>query len=177
MSANIWLSVEALADRFRFARATTNSKCPPPRLILCSGGFDILTAGHARYLLAASQLRNDFNDHVAVLVNSDEWLLRKKGYVAIPLAERLEVVAAISGIDHVAPYDDGSSTVAGAIRFLRPDVFAKGGDRSTLDAIAEDEKRACEEVGCRLVLGVGGSEKPTSSSLIAARLRSLGPSP
>jgi bifunctional ADP-heptose synthase (sugar kinase/adenylyltransferase) len=166
MPATVWPNVVELAAYLRSVRASSNLS----RIILCSGGCDILHVGHARYLLAAGDLRNNFHDHLVVLVNSDDWLLRKKGYCVMSLAERMEVVAAISGVDHVSCWDDGTPTVAGAIRLLRPDVFAKGGDRSHPDNIAEDEKAACAEVGASLVLGVGGSDKANSSSEIVRRL-------
>jgi cytidyltransferase-like protein len=135
-------------------------------VVLTSGGYDLIHPGHVRSILGCVALGRT----VVVAVNSDRFLLAKKGFVAMPLAHRMEIVAAIKGVAHVTTWDDGAQYVDGLIRLLRPAVFAKGGDRSTLDQIAPVEVEACREVGCHLALGVGGAEKVESSSAIAARL-------
>ncbi len=47
---------------------------------------------------------------------------------------------------------------------LKPDIFAKGGDR-TIDNIPE--KEICEKFGIKMVFGVGGEKVQSSSWLIA----------
>jgi cytidyltransferase-like protein len=136
-------------------------------IVLTSCPGDPLHRGHLAYLEAAKQLAPC---HV-VLVNSDRFLRVKKGYLFLPLQERLAVIAALRCVDHVLAWDDGSQTVAGAIHILRPRFFAKGGDRSTLDNIEPSEIRACRETGCELALGIGGTNKITSSSLLVTETK------
>ncbi len=76
--------------------------------------------------------------------------------------ERMEIIAGIKGVDYVVGWDDGSQTVTGALEILKPDYFMKGGDRSEMSAVPEFD--LCEKIGCKVVFGVGGSEKVQSSS-------------
>lgn len=144
--------------------------CPGSGVVLASGGFDPLHVGHVRYLRAAARLGR----RLVVLVNGDGFLLRKKGYAFMPLAERLELVAALEGVRDAVAWDSDGQFVADAIARLRPDVFAKGGDRSTPEAVAACERDACREARCRLVLGVGGSTKVQSSGRLVEPSRRAG---
>lgn len=84
----------------------------------------------------------------------------------MPLSERMEIINAIRGVDFVVPWEDGTQFVSGALEILCPDVFAKGGDRSTPESVPE--YNVCEKIGCRIVFGVGGVEKVQSSSSLIA---------
>lgn len=130
------------------------------KVVCTSVPGDPVHRGHLSILRASAKL----GQTLVVLVNSDRFLLAKKGYVFMPLEERLEIMAAFECVDFVVPWDDGSQFVDGALRVLRPDIFTKGGDRSSLDAVAEKEKLVCDELKIQLVLGVGGSHKAQSSS-------------
>lgn len=130
------------------------------RIVATSGGFDPLHVGHLRCLQAARKL----GDKLIVIVNGDGFLMRKKGYHVMPLGERLELIAAIEGVDAVMSWDDGTPTVCGALEILRPHVFAKGGDRDSAKNVPEAE--LCKHLGIEVVYGVGGSSKANSSSLL-----------
>lgn len=133
------------------------------KLICTSGGFDILHVGHTRLIFASQEAGKT----LIVIVNGDDFLRRKKGYVCIPLKERLEMVSHIQGVDYVVPWDDGSQYVDKAIELIRPSVFTKGGDR-TPDNMAQCEIDICKEINCEIKYGVGG-DKIQSSSWIAAK--------
>ncbi|MBX4187841.1 MAG: adenylyltransferase/cytidyltransferase family protein [Candidatus Doudnabacteria bacterium] len=132
-------------------------------VVATSGGFDPLHVGHVRLFQEAKKL----GDKLVVIVNSDEWLKRKKGFVFMPLKDRMEVIKAISGVDEVMVWDDGTPNVTGALKKLKPDIFAKGGDRNSLDKVPES--RVCEEIGCKIVLNVGKGGKVESSSWLLKR--------
>jgi D-beta-D-heptose 7-phosphate kinase/D-beta-D-heptose 1-phosphate adenosyltransferase len=132
-------------------------------VVVTSGGFDPIHIGHVRLFQEAKKL----GDRLIVIINSDEWLKRKKGYVFMPIKHRLEMVKAIKGVDDVLVWDDGTPTVSGALRKLRPDIFAKGGDRSSLDKVPE--AATCKEIGCKIVLDVGRGGKVESSSWLLKR--------
>ena len=130
-------------------------------IVLTSMGADPLHVGHSRCILYSSNL-----GELIVVVNSDGFLIRKKGFVFMPLEERMEIISSLKGVKHVIAWDDGTQYVDGALRRIRPDFFTKGGDRSTLASIAETEVQACKDIGCTLLLGVGGKDKIQSSSAL-----------
>jgi D-glycero-beta-D-manno-heptose 1-phosphate adenylyltransferase len=124
---------------------------------------DVLHGGHID-CLRGSKIYNDVI--LVVLVNDDEFLMRKKGYYFLAHQERMRVIDAIKGVDYVVPWFE--QNVAKAIYQIRPTYFCKGGDRSHIDNLDKDEVYACRMVDCELRLGVGGDTKTTSSSKIVA---------
>jgi D-beta-D-heptose 7-phosphate kinase / D-beta-D-heptose 1-phosphate adenosyltransferase len=100
------------------------------RIVFTNGCFDILHRGHVTYLSRAKAL----GDVLVVAVNGDASVRRLKGAQrpVNPLEDRLEVLAALSCVDHVVAFDEDSPTEL--LRATRPDVYVKGGDytRETL---------------------------------------------
>jgi D-beta-D-heptose 7-phosphate kinase/D-beta-D-heptose 1-phosphate adenosyltransferase len=131
-------------------------------LVATSGGFDPLHIGHVRCILESSDIALVENLALIVIVNSDEFLMRKKGKVFMPLHERMEIIDSIKGVHGVVPWEDGSQFVSGALEILQPLIFAKGGDRSDPDKVPEFS--VCQSIGCEIRFGVGGREKVQSSS-------------
>jgi len=132
-------------------------------LVATSGGFDPLHVGHLRCLRQAAEL----GSALLVVVNGDEYLLRKKGHLVMPLADRMEIMDSVRWVDYVVGFQDDSDTVCDALRAIRPQIFAKG---ITLeDPRLLPEWQVCREIGCRVVLDVGGPKIRSSSSLIAAQ--------
>lgn len=74
--------------------------------IMVSGGFDPLHVGHVRMIKEAAQWGD-----VIVVINSDDWLIRKKGYVFMNWRERAEIMASIEGVTEVSGVDDADGTV------------------------------------------------------------------
>lgn len=134
--------------------------------VLTSGGFDPLHVGHVRLLEDAAKL----GDRLVVVLNSDDWLRQKKGSAFMPAAERLEIVRAMRCVDEAFVLEGIAVHVAEAIRLVRPDVFAKGGDRRSLIDLPLEEVRTCADIGTRIVFGVGGDKVQSSSRLIRRAL-------
>jgi len=132
-------------------------------LIAVSGGFDPVHIGHVRMIRDASR----YGD-VMVIINSDDWLMRKKGYVFMPYEERAEIMGNIKGVVLVTSVDDSDGTVCEALRRHRPDAFANGGDRKTQNT---PEMDVCEELGIQMMWAVGGNNKPQSSSWLVDKLK------
>ncbi len=133
---------------------------PNKKLVVTSGGFDPLHVGHLRCILDCSNLA----DIVIVVVNGDGFLTRKKGKPFMNLVERMEIISGIRGVDYVVPWDDGSQTVTGALEILKPDIFAKGGDRDSSSNVPEFDM--CQKIKCEVVFNVGGHKIQSSSSLV-----------
>ena len=131
----------------------------PYDTVMVSGGFDPMHIGHVRMIQEAAR---EFGE-VIVAVNSDDWLLRKKGYVFMPWEERAEIAASIQGVSKVVAFDDADDTACDAIRTYKPTFFANGGDRTTNNT---PEQTVCEELGVTMVWGVGGGKIQSSSDLV-----------
>jgi D-beta-D-heptose 7-phosphate kinase/D-beta-D-heptose 1-phosphate adenosyltransferase len=126
--------------------------------VAVSGGFDPVHVGHVRMILEAAEVGD-----VIVIANSDEWLMRKKGYVFMPWKERAEILASIRGVIKVVTVDDSDGTVCEALRREKPTFFANGGDRKTDNT---PEMNVCSELGIDLLWEVGGGKIQSSSELV-----------
>ena len=126
------------------------------KIIAVSGGFDPIHVGHVRMIQAAAEMGD-----VVVIANSDAWLMRKKEYVFMPWVERAEVLMSIKGVVDVVMASDDDGTVCETLKSLKPSVFANGGDRKEGTV---PEYTLCEDMGIEMRFGVGGSDKPQSSS-------------
>ncbi|MCU0530847.1 MAG: D-glycero-beta-D-manno-heptose 1-phosphate adenylyltransferase [Syntrophales bacterium] len=107
------------------------------KVIFTNGCFDILHAGHTRYLSEARKL----GDVLVLALNSDRSVRALKGPMRpiVPEAERAEVLAALSSVDYVTVFDE--MTPLALIEFLRPDVIVKGGDWAEKDIVGADAVR------------------------------------
>jgi len=130
-----------------------------PIVVAISGGFDPLHYGHIKYIQSAKKL----GDHLTVIINNDDFLIRKKGYYFLPQHERANIVREIKGVDEVFISHDEDDTVCQALLGIKPQVFANGGDRQDANVY---ELRVCEEIYCQQVFGIGGYNKENSSSWI-----------
>lgn len=132
--------------------------------IAVSGAFDPLHIGHIRYIREACKLGNE----LVVLLNSDEQLIQKKGFVFMPFAERKEILEAIKDVDEVIKDLSPNITCEEALKLVKPTIFAKGGDR-TPGTMAQIEIDTCKEIGCEIVYGVGGGKIQSSQWLTKRR--------
>ena len=133
------------------------------KIIIVSGGFDPLHSGHIAYFKSAKELGNK----LIVALNSNEWLINKKGKFFMPFLERKAIVENLSCVDSVIDFEDdelGSAINAlNKIKEMYPDdelIFANGGDRN---------KKNIPEMSVdniNFVFSVGGDDKKNSSSWI-----------
>jgi len=144
--------------------SSRNKKLPESvaKLVVITGGFDPLHRGHIEYINAAREL----GDILVVGVNSDEWLVRKKGRSFMPFEDRISIIQSLQGVDYAIPFNDRDNSAIDAISWARrvyPDhhiIFANGGDR-TADNIPE---MGVNDDNISFVFGVGGISKANSSS-------------
>ena len=133
---------------------------------LVTGGFDPLHVGHLDYLNEAATL----GDRLIVGINSDEWLIRKKGAVFMPRKDRANIIRALRVVDTVMFFNDNDDTACHAIeRALRmwPGayvIFANGGDRGIENTPEADKFSGHPRVS--FAFGVGGMKTNSSSELL-----------
>lgn len=134
-------------------------------IVTVSGGFDPIHVGHVRMMIEAKA----FGEELVVILNNDNWLKKKKGFVFMPQEQRKEIIEAIKGVDYVVltkhEPDSTDMSVCDALREIRPHVFANGGDRFA-DNIPEAV--LARELGIELVFNVGQGGKVQSSSWLTA---------
>jgi D-beta-D-heptose 7-phosphate kinase/D-beta-D-heptose 1-phosphate adenosyltransferase len=127
--------------------------------VAVSGGFDCVHFGHVRMIQEAAQF-----GEVIVILNSDDWLMRKKGFVFMPWEQRAEILEAIKSVKKVVRVDDTDGSVCEALRREKPTYFANGGDRTDKNT---PEMDVCSELGITMLWGVGGGKIQSSSDLVA----------
>lgn len=137
-------------------------------VVAVSGGFDPIHVGHVDMLNEAKAL----GDELVVILNNDNWLMKKKGHVFMPQEERREIVAALKPVDRVIftkhETDDEDRSVCRELAELEPDIFANGGDRNP-DDNPIPEVELCNKLGIKVVYNVGSRGKIQSSSWLVGK--------
>lgn len=132
---------------------------------IVSGGFDPIHEGHIEMIKSSAAA----SDGVIVLVNSDEWLCRKKSKNFYNIKTRRAILENLKNVIDVLEFDDADNSASDGIRKVRAKyphdhlVFANGGDRGK-DNIPETQ--TCKDCKVDLAFGVGGDNKANSSSWI-----------
>lgn len=132
------------------------------RLVFTNGCFDLLHAGHVRYLAEAREL----GDAMVIGLNSDESVrsLKGEGRPLNSASDRAEVLAALRSVDAVAVFEGDRAT--DLIKAIRPHVYAKGGDY-TPETLNAEERSALDEVGAEIRILSLVPGKSTSATLAA----------
>lgn len=134
-------------------------------IVAVSGGFDPVHIGHVNLLREAKKL----GDKLVVILNNDNWLRFKKGFVFMTENERAEILRAIRYVDEVIITTHEENTkdisICRELEKLKPDIFANGGDRRPdLDPVPEVE--LCQKLGIKIEYNVGGGKMQSSSELV-----------
>ena len=128
------------------------------KMVAVSGGFDPIHVGHIRMFKEASKLGK-----LIVILNTDEFLMKKKGFIFMHYNERKEIIESIKYIDKVVICIDEDLTTCKTLVWLRPDIFANGGDRR--DEADLPEAEVCKLNEIEMVFNVGGDKIQSSSEL------------
>lgn len=133
------------------------------KIVVVSGGFDPIHSGHIEYFKAARSL----GDMLIVAINSDQWLINKKGKFFMPFEERSNIISNLKLVDQAIDFEDdeqGSCSLGlEKVKNLYPDdeiIFCNGGDRN------EDNIPEMKVQNITFEFGVGGNNKINSSSEI-----------
>ena len=131
------------------------------KISVVSGGFDPLHSGHISYLNSAKESGN----YLIVLLNSDEWLKKKKGKFFLPFKERKLILENLQAVDEVMNFkdDDLNSCINGLIKIKKKYstdeiIFCNGGDRTKKNI----PEMSLDKI--KFKFGVGGNNKKNSSS-------------
>ena len=113
-----------ILERNALVTRVTEAKKDGATIVLANGCFDVLHAGHVRYLQGARAL----GDLLVVGVNSDAQvaILKGQGRPILPERERAEIVASLEAVTLVTIF--GEPTVTELLLALKPDIHAKGTD-------------------------------------------------
>ena len=146
-----------------FARLRDDPAARLGRIVVTSGGFDPIHPGHVSCIVESKI----YGDTLVVIVNGDSFLKAKKGKPFQDLATRAAIVSGIRGVDYVVTYEvENDSTVALALRGVRPHVFTKGGDRLKGHSLPASEELACRELGIEIIDSVGVGKAWSSSDFL-----------
>jgi rfaE bifunctional protein nucleotidyltransferase chain/domain len=156
------MSARIVADRHQLEPILAAARRDRKSVALTNGCFDLLHVGHIRLVHDASTLA----DLLVVAVNSDASTRSNKGRgrPVLPAAERMELVAALAGVDFVTCFDE--PTAAAMLDALRPDIHVKGTDWTPETVPERDVVRA---YGGRIE--IAGDPKAHSTSDLIRRVR------
>ncbi len=117
------------------------------KLVVTNGCFDILHLGHVTYLETARNL----GGALLVGMNSDAAVGQLKGpdRPVNQETDRAAVLAALESVSGVCIFDDRTATKF--LTLAQPDIYVKGGDY-TLETLNQDERRAAEQNGGKIIL-------------------------
>ena len=146
------LSREELINRVAIEKSKGRS------IVFTNGCFDVLHAGHVRYLAGAREL----GDFLVVAINADSQVAKLKGAgrPIVPEMERAEIVASLEAVDAVTIFSE--PTVTELLLALKPDVHAKGTDY-TEDSVPERD--VVRSFGGRVAI-VGDPKDHSTSELL-----------
>ena len=139
------------------------------KLVLVSGGFDPIHPGHIDYLKDAAALGNT----LIVGLNSDDWLIRKKGKYFMTFEDRRRILMELPYVEKVYDFDDSNDTAIPFIQLMTfiygatpatHFIFANGGDR-TKDNVPE-ENGMYRTDNIEFVYGIGGGKTRSSSDYL-----------
>jgi D-beta-D-heptose 7-phosphate kinase / D-beta-D-heptose 1-phosphate adenosyltransferase len=126
-----------------------------PKVVMIAGKFDApgvgLHAGHLDHIAKAKALGGT----VVAVTHRDDIVARCSGkqYCATPLSGRVGRLYH-AGVDLVVISNDENGTCVSALKIIKPDIFAKGGDR-TFDNMPVEELEICHKLKIKIMYGVG----------------------
>ena len=137
---------------------------------IVSGGFDPIHPGHIMMMKDCLK----FSNYLIVGVNSNKWLINKKGNYFMDIQHRIYVVSSLNVVNETMEFEDDEEGSANNLLIKIRNkysndkiIFANGGDRSDSSKILEFE--TAKQYNIDLKFGIGGSHKESSSSDLLER--------
>ena len=132
--------------------------------VVVSGYFNPLHVGHLEMIDKACKL----GDWLIVIVNNDNQVKLKGSVPFMNEKDRMEIVKHIKGVNQVFLSIDQDKTVIESLKFLKPDIFANGGDRKSLNDVPEYP--ICQELEIDMVDGLGDKIRASSEIIKNANI-------
>ena len=127
------MSKDKIIDRAKIKDIITQRKNEGKRVVFTNGCFDIIHAGHVRYLTEAKKL----GDILVIGLNSDSSVSTiKPGRPIIPEQQRAEVLSALSMVDYITLFNE--DTPYELIKEIKPDILVKGADWDIKNIVGSD---------------------------------------
>jgi len=137
------------------------------KIVLVTGGFDPLHSGHISYFKSAKRE----GDELWVGLNSDNWLIRKKGKPFLGINERKGIIENLVMVDKVILFDDEDNSSNDAISKCLDSIsvedtliFANGGDRNQKNI--PELKAFNTNSQIKFIFEVGGAKRNSSSEIL-----------
>jgi D-beta-D-heptose 7-phosphate kinase/D-beta-D-heptose 1-phosphate adenosyltransferase len=125
--------MKKILDRKGVKKISAKLRADGKKIVFTNGCFDILHAGHVRYLKQARKL----GDALIVGLNSDRSVSAiKPGRPVNSEKNRAEVLAALAAVDYVVVFSE--KTPYNLIKTVKPDILVKGGDWKKEDIVGSD---------------------------------------
>jgi D-beta-D-heptose 7-phosphate kinase/D-beta-D-heptose 1-phosphate adenosyltransferase len=122
-----------IVERLKLKEIISGLKEQGRKIVFTNGCFDLLHAGHVRYLQKAKNL----GDILVLGLNSDKSVSKiKPGRPITSQEQRAEVLSALLVIDYITIFDE--ETPYELIKYLQPDVLVKGADWKPDEIVGND---------------------------------------
>ncbi|MDP2925670.1 MAG: adenylyltransferase/cytidyltransferase family protein [Nanoarchaeota archaeon] len=125
------------------------------KVVATSGYFDPLHHGHVELFKLSKKL----GDYLIVIINNDNQTIQKKGFVFMPHSDKAKIIAELSCVDEVFISIDEDQSQCKTLEFLKPHIYAKGGDRYIYEI---PETPICKKHNIDLIDGVGAKVESSS---------------
>jgi cytidyltransferase-like protein len=132
------------------------------KVVVTSGYFDPLHHGHIELFKLSKKL----GDHLIVVINNDNQTIQKKGFCFMPAEEKAKIIAELSCVDTVFTSIDEDQAQCKTLEFIKPHIFAKGGDRYAYEI---PETPICRKHGIEIIDGVGAKVQSSSDLIKKAK--------
>ena len=132
-------------------------------VVVVSGYFNPIHSGHINLFNEAKKL----GDRLIVIINNDKQVELKGSQKFMNQNERKSIIEAIKYVDQVIISIDEDETQAKTLEFVKPTIFANGGDRENSKKLPLSETKICNKHGIKMVFGVGGGKVQSSSWLLS----------
>lgn len=135
-----------------------------PVVVAVSGYFNPLHVGHLEMIKKSKKL----GDKLVAIINNDLQVGLKGSVPFMSQDDRLKIVAALRDVDSVFLSVDSDKTVCKSLTKLKPNVFANGGDRHSIDDVPEYP--VCQKLKIKMVDGLGRKIRASSEMIARAAL-------
>ena len=137
------------------------------KTILVSGAFNPLHFGHLLLFRAASKYGK-----VIVALNSDEWIIKNKGYLLFNFETRKSLLEECEYVSKVIPFDDSDGDAVYALFEVKPTYFGNGGSATSL-SLPKEELQVCEYLGIEPIFNLGDTVKIIDNDVLASAQKSI----